>query len=281
MKIEDYLIGNENYEQQKLYEQYLTKEVLDYFFLTDGEWNNYSSGKRNEVAEFYFTYIKHQRFHHSVSSQIPKDWKTFSIDDKMSAMQEIYKLNIFHLKYLKNQKIRQEEKNKLEEEKKRRREEDKIKRELEEEKKKVESQKIIEEKEKLIRLQKQQQQQKFEQSEILHNKRIADEERYKNKIKTELLRKEREKKLSSDAVKELIEDGLLTEYNDNVFERLPIPNYVKNAVWQRDKECCSYCKSNINLEFDHIIPISKGGSNTIQNLQLLCRVCNRRKSNKI
>ena len=35
------------------------------------------------------------------------------------------------------------------------------------------------------------------------------------------------------------------------------------------------------LEYDHIIPVSKGGSNTAANIQLLCRRCNGKKSDKI
>ena len=60
-----------------------------------------------------------------------------------------------------------------------------------------------------------------------------------------------------------------------------IPQQVKNNVWKRDNGRCVSCGSNQNLEFDHIIPFSKGGSNTYRNIQLLCESCNRQKSNKI
>ena len=63
--------------------------------------------------------------------------------------------------------------------------------------------------------------------------------------------------------------------------RLPIPDDVKIFVWKRDQGKCVKCSSQNNLEFDHIIPVSKGGSNTARNIQLLCESCNRKKSKNI
>lgn len=60
-----------------------------------------------------------------------------------------------------------------------------------------------------------------------------------------------------------------------------IPQHIKNQVWQRDNGLCVECGSNEKLEFDHIIPFSKGGSSTYRTLQLLCEPCNRKKYNKI
>ena len=56
---------------------------------------------------------------------------------------------------------------------------------------------------------------------------------------------------------------------------------VQDRVWNRDGGKCVQCGSNENLEFDHIIPFSKGGANTYRNIQLLCESCNRSKSDKI
>lgn len=63
--------------------------------------------------------------------------------------------------------------------------------------------------------------------------------------------------------------------------RPPITEAVRIHVWQRDRGECVLCGSRENLEYDHIIPFSKGGSSTARNLQLLCEACNRKKSDRI
>ena len=60
-----------------------------------------------------------------------------------------------------------------------------------------------------------------------------------------------------------------------------ISQSVKNTVWRRDMGRCVQCGSQERLEFDQIIPVSKGGSNTARNIQLLCERCNRRKGGNI
>ena len=59
-----------------------------------------------------------------------------------------------------------------------------------------------------------------------------------------------------------------------------IPKDIQTEVWRRDRGQCVECGSKENIEYDHIIPWSKGGGNTSRNIQLLCQKCNRNKSNK-
>ena len=56
-----------------------------------------------------------------------------------------------------------------------------------------------------------------------------------------------------------------------------IPQEVKIAVSVRDQGKCVQCGSTEDLHFDHKIPWSRGGTNTANNIQLLCGPCNRRK----
>ena len=60
-----------------------------------------------------------------------------------------------------------------------------------------------------------------------------------------------------------------------------IPQAVKSAVYQRDRGRCVECGDDQYLEFDHVIPFSRGGASSENNLQLLCRRCNMSKANKI
>lgn len=60
-----------------------------------------------------------------------------------------------------------------------------------------------------------------------------------------------------------------------------ISKSVRREVWRRDRGRCVECGSRVNLEYDHIIPFSKDGSNTVRNIQLLCQDCNRKKYKNI
>lgn len=52
-------------------------------------------------------------------------------------------------------------------------------------------------------------------------------------------------------------------------------------VFARDDYRCVHCGTRENLSVDHIHPVSKGGTNNMDNLQTLCRSCNSRKGAKV
>ena len=62
---------------------------------------------------------------------------------------------------------------------------------------------------------------------------------------------------------------------------------LRRKILERDGYKCQQCGVSVNdepnllLEIDHIIPVSKGGLTTEDNLQTLCWKCNRRKGSKI
>ena len=61
------------------------------------------------------------------------------------------------------------------------------------------------------------------------------------------------------------------------------PDKIKLAVWERQSHKCAICGKEFDFEFmegDHITPWREGGRTDIENCQMLCRECNRRKGSK-
>ena len=56
---------------------------------------------------------------------------------------------------------------------------------------------------------------------------------------------------------------------------------TRRAVFARDGWTCQYCGSRSNLTVDHVIPRSKGGASTWENIVASCASCNRRKGNRL
>ena len=56
---------------------------------------------------------------------------------------------------------------------------------------------------------------------------------------------------------------------------------TRRAVFARDGWTCQYCGSRSNLTVDHVIPRSKGGSSSWENIVASCAPCNRRKGDRL
>jgi 5-methylcytosine-specific restriction endonuclease McrA len=54
----------------------------------------------------------------------------------------------------------------------------------------------------------------------------------------------------------------------------------RHRIFKRDNNECGYCGSKKDLTIDHVIPRSKGGKNTWENLVTCCSKCNLKKGNR-
>ena len=94
--------------------------------------------------------------------------------------------------------------------------------------------------------------------------------------------------LCEQKIHDFIRDRKGNEFWDR-FTTEPIPGDVRYEVLKRANKRCALCKvsegdsryeERLPLHIDHITPRSKGGSNDLENLQVLCRACNQGKGNR-
>lgn len=96
--------------------------------------------------------------------------------------------------------------------------------------------------------------------------------------------------LSEYIKKELIPRQLLRPYTTkkSKIKRIVFPNWVKRAVFYRDRGQCVYCDKDLSgllhtmpdKHFDHMVSLNEYGTNDPTNVQLTCSECNLRKSGK-
>ncbi len=75
--------------------------------------------------------------------------------------------------------------------------------------------------------------------------------------------------------------GASTGCTGTVEGREPIPARTRYEVFERDGYTCQYCGAkapDVELHIDHIVPVSKGGTNDMTNLVTACASCNLGKS---
>lgn len=66
-------------------------------------------------------------------------------------------------------------------------------------------------------------------------------------------------------------------------KRRRLPAFTRANIYLRDKSCCGYCGhkfATVDLTLDHVIPQSRGGRRSWQNIITACQPCNGRKDNR-
>ena len=95
-----------------------------------------------------------------------------------------------------------------------------------------------------------------------------------------------------DSVRQVIEDGIRARQLNaeepvivQLLANVRVPRMVlrptRANIMLRDEDTCQYCgKRSRELTLDHVIPRSRGGQSTWENLVACCRTCNGRKGNR-
>ena len=79
-----------------------------------------------------------------------------------------------------------------------------------------------------------------------------------------------------------VDQGQRSGRDDHKEERLvvirnTITEQERNFIFDRDGRKCLACQSTQDLQVDHVIPFSRGGNTSPDNLQTLCKKCNIKK----
>jgi hypothetical protein len=96
-----------------------------------------------------------------------------------------------------------------------------------------------------------------------------------------------------DQVRQVIEESIRTRQMPpdepvivQLLANVRVPRMIlrptRANILLRDEDTCQYCgKRSRELTLDHIVPRSKGGQSTWENLVACCRACNGRKGNRL
>lgn len=96
--------------------------------------------------------------------------------------------------------------------------------------------------------------------------------------------------LAADYLPELLDAGLVVRHPDggeilyafgHSRRRISKWEALRSRIFRRDNFTCQYCGSKeLPLHCDHVVPVSKGGSNLDSNLKAACKFCNLSKHDK-
>jgi 5-methylcytosine-specific restriction endonuclease McrA len=73
----------------------------------------------------------------------------------------------------------------------------------------------------------------------------------------------------------------LVEYIRIPFTKINSIKPSRNLIYKRDGHKCQYCGSTRRLTIDHVIPRSRGGQDTWENMVVACSTCNTKKGDTL